>query len=244
MSISAAKLAMKYVRVHQSAMKRNKEFDLSIFYLKNILSQKYCAYSGRKFSKSGENSLSLERIDNRRGYVDGNVIPVCLCLNSLRGSKTTDNIEEDYNSILLNPQELNDVDIALETAKSFMLKDKKHKEKLMPLIQAITDRQDAHKQHLKKFGEPYLTSIFKTRIDTKIKKSVNSIYAYCKIKTPSESITPASELNFRELLAGLKKFENLTRVQKMKISVGLSLDCSLYTLLKSKIFYNMVRGKI
>lgn len=73
-------------KTKQSAESRRKEFNLTLDYMKNILRQTYCAYSGEEFSdKMGPDLMTLERWDTDKGYVIGNVIPVKHKYNNLRG---------------------------------------------------------------------------------------------------------------------------------------------------------------
>lgn len=73
-------------KTKQSAEKRHKEFNLTLGYMKNILRQTHCAYSGEPFSdKMGPDLMTLERWDTDKGYVVGNVIPVKHKYNNLRG---------------------------------------------------------------------------------------------------------------------------------------------------------------
>lgn len=74
-------------KTKQSAQSRRKEFNLTLDYMKNILRQTHCAYSGEPFSdKIGPDLMTLERWDCDKGYVMGNVIPVKHKYNSLRGN--------------------------------------------------------------------------------------------------------------------------------------------------------------
>lgn len=68
----------------ESARSRNKDFNLDRPYMENILLQTHCAYSGERFG-SGDDKMSLERWDNDKGYVKGNVVPVKLKYNLRRG---------------------------------------------------------------------------------------------------------------------------------------------------------------
>lgn len=79
-------------RTRKSAAERHKDFNLDFDYLRNILNQPVCAYSGEIFKSSGPDSLSLERWDNDKGYVKGNVIPVKAKYNHLRGCLTIDQL--------------------------------------------------------------------------------------------------------------------------------------------------------
>lgn len=104
--MNSVELAQNYVAKATNAKKRNKEFTLSLISYANIKNQKFCAYSGIEFNDS-TNIMSLERINNDVGYVDGNVIPVLYTLNNIRGDLDLQNIklrilyiEEKLNKIL------------------------------------------------------------------------------------------------------------------------------------------------
>lgn len=104
--MNSVELAQNYVAKATNAKKRNKEFTLSLISYANIKNQKFCAYSGIKFNDS-TNIMSLERINNDVGYVDGNVIPVLYTLNNVRGDLDLQSIklrilyiEEKLNKIL------------------------------------------------------------------------------------------------------------------------------------------------
>ena len=77
-----AKRRLSHTR--ESARSRGKDFNLDRAYMENILLQTHCAYSGEKFG-SGDDKLTLERWDNDKGYVKGNVVPVKLKYNLWRG---------------------------------------------------------------------------------------------------------------------------------------------------------------
>ena len=80
-------IAQRLVQTYKSASSRNKEFNLSMDYLLNIMAQDTCAYSGEKFHKEpGDHQMTLERFNNKIGYVEGNVIPVKLKYNRLRAN--------------------------------------------------------------------------------------------------------------------------------------------------------------
>lgn len=84
--ITDAIVNRRLTKTRKSAERRGKDFNLDAAYMRNILEQEVCAYSGEKFNAmSGPNSLSLERWDNKKGYIKGNVVPVKAKYNHLRG---------------------------------------------------------------------------------------------------------------------------------------------------------------
>ena len=80
-------LAKKYVNKHNSSRDRGLEFSLSLSEYKRLINRKICAYTGLRFKGGSENkwyNLTLERIDNTKGYISGNVIPVCSGINQFK----------------------------------------------------------------------------------------------------------------------------------------------------------------
>lgn len=75
-------LCKKYVHLAQSARDRKIEFNLSLKDYKNLLRRKTCPYSGKTLISHGENhNMSIDRIDNSKGYIKGNVIACDIIAN-------------------------------------------------------------------------------------------------------------------------------------------------------------------
>lgn len=84
----------KFILTSKSANSRGLDFDLTVRDVNNLCEQKYCAYSGEKFSKSkGPDSLTFERINNDKGYVRGNVVAVKTKYNVFRGNKSLEELK-------------------------------------------------------------------------------------------------------------------------------------------------------
>lgn len=82
-------VARKYQQLYTSAMKRSKEWNLSLSDVKKLITRKTCQYSGVKLTKgSGDvarfSDLTIDRLDNTRGYVKGNVYSVCHGANQIK----------------------------------------------------------------------------------------------------------------------------------------------------------------
>jgi hypothetical protein len=90
----------KYINKVDSSRKRGIEFALTFSEYRRLLSRKRCAYTGitlsfhRGQSAPTNADLTIERIDNEKGYVKGNVIVVCSAANSVKG------VLEDPNTFL------------------------------------------------------------------------------------------------------------------------------------------------
>jgi hypothetical protein len=65
------------------------DFTLSFSEFKKLFKRKTCAYSGLPLQDEN-NSIgdyrSIDRIDNQKGYVKGNVVAVCKFVNTLKGT--------------------------------------------------------------------------------------------------------------------------------------------------------------
>lgn len=75
-------VALKYLNTQISASSRGIEFNLTLSEMRNILKRKTCYYSGAKFTD--KNKLTLDRKDNKIGYVSGNVVACSHIINSMK----------------------------------------------------------------------------------------------------------------------------------------------------------------
>lgn len=93
--VPESKVASKFNQIRRSADRRGKPFNLTYAYVRNLLNQTHCAYSGLPFTEESDTRMSFERWDNQLGYVRGNVIPVMLKLNKFRDDKELDELMVD-----------------------------------------------------------------------------------------------------------------------------------------------------
>ena len=92
-------VAKKMLNLKQSADSRNIKFDLSFNTLKKMMEQKKCFYTSRQFDSKGDYALSIDRIDNKLGYIEGNVVACTVEINRKKTDITLDEIEMIYNAI-------------------------------------------------------------------------------------------------------------------------------------------------
>jgi hypothetical protein len=92
-------VAKKMLNLKQSADSRNIKFDLSFTTLKELMEQKKCFYTGRILETKGDFSLSIDRIDNKLGYVEGNVVACTVDINRKKTDITIEEIEMIYKAI-------------------------------------------------------------------------------------------------------------------------------------------------
>ena len=75
-------VAVKYIQTKISASNRGIEFKLSLSQMAKILKRKTCFYTGVELDDV--HSLSLDRKDNKLGYVEGNVVACSKLVNNLK----------------------------------------------------------------------------------------------------------------------------------------------------------------
>lgn len=92
-------VAKKMLNLKQSADSRNIKFDLSFNTLKKMMEQKKCFYTNRKLDTKGDYSMSIDRIDNRLGYIEGNVVACTVDINRKKTDITLEEIEMIYNAV-------------------------------------------------------------------------------------------------------------------------------------------------
>jgi hypothetical protein len=92
-------VAKKMINLQQSATSRNIEFDLSFETVKSLLLRTNCYYTGLKFEDEGKVSFSVDRVDSKKGYIEGNVVACSIDINSKKSNLTIDEINLIYQKI-------------------------------------------------------------------------------------------------------------------------------------------------
>jgi hypothetical protein len=94
-------VANKLHQLKDSAVRRGKEFDLTFNVVKKLLKRKTCYYTGLKFVADNNLHLTIDRIDNRKGYIVGNVVACSNWANQMKNQ-----LLEQSDSPLLNNKKL------------------------------------------------------------------------------------------------------------------------------------------
>jgi hypothetical protein len=97
--ISDLDVAKKMLKIFQSAVDRNLEFDLSFETVKSLLLYPSCFYTGKKFEDEGPFGRSFDRIDSNLGYVEGNVVACTVDINQKKANLSFEEIELLYNKL-------------------------------------------------------------------------------------------------------------------------------------------------
>jgi hypothetical protein len=90
--ITDIEVAKKMVNIHSSATSRNLEFNLSFDYVKKLLEYDTCYYTGVPFTEDGAHARSFDRLDNDKGYINGNVVACTIDINGKKNNLTVDEI--------------------------------------------------------------------------------------------------------------------------------------------------------
>lgn len=255
-----------------SATRRNKEFSLTLLYINNLMKHSVCAYTGVKFSDDplSPDYMTLERIDNSKGYVDGNVIPVRQVINTLRGSKSMSDLinqlNQERNKLELLKSEIGKNSDKFDIINNLFSSNKQIVECVNGVKNANSRINNCEKELLKVklkrekannylILKPHEESILSSISKSQIKKANNektiddflnkNYYSLPEEERNSSTIIKGSQQkikNLEDLIEGIVKFENLTWKEKQCVSVGIPLNSSLKVLLKSKLAYNIIGG--
>ena len=81
------KIAKMYVSKADNARDNGHDFQLTFNQYKALITKKRCYYSNIPFQHGDkEYGLSLDRIDNSKGYVPGNVVPCLKVVNNIKSA--------------------------------------------------------------------------------------------------------------------------------------------------------------
>jgi hypothetical protein len=89
--VSDLEVAKKMLKIYQSAVDRKLDYNLSFETVKKLMSYKNCYYTGKEFEVDGIYSMSFDRVDSAKGYIEGNVVS---CTVDINGKKSNLSIEE------------------------------------------------------------------------------------------------------------------------------------------------------
>ncbi len=93
--VTDLKVAKKLVAIATSAFDRGIEFDLSFASCKKVMTRKTCYFTGVKLTNThlDPNQCTFDRVDNNKGYIDGNVVACSQEFNSRKGNITVEDVQ-------------------------------------------------------------------------------------------------------------------------------------------------------
>jgi len=93
-------VAERYLSKIDRAKINGVDFDLSFNEFKALMNIKKCQITGKVFTTHGDNAISLDRLDNYKGYIKSNVIACTKRINTLKGNLTPSEIKAIYKLLL------------------------------------------------------------------------------------------------------------------------------------------------
>jgi hypothetical protein len=106
-------ICKKMTSIVSSGSNRNIEVNLSFTALSWVMRSKTCFFTGVKlnFTENHPHQLTVDRLDNDKGYIDGNVVACSKEFNEIKGNLTLEQIKILYKKLEskgLYPDEEND----------------------------------------------------------------------------------------------------------------------------------------
>jgi hypothetical protein len=93
-------VARKLISLEESAVRRRLRFSVSFTKLKRELKRKRCYYTGIEIDyNKPTNHISIDRIDNDKGYTDDNIVGCANSVNGFKANLTIEEIGKLYNKI-------------------------------------------------------------------------------------------------------------------------------------------------
>lgn len=225
-----------------SARKRNKDFNLSSKYIRRLMEQEVCAYSGERFDlNSVTDKMSLERFNNDFGYIEGNVIPVKIKYNSLRADLSLDELKRAQTRLAIR------INGSSKLPNSFKVTPDAYY-KIRNIVKNIKDTQKGlkkrqkHLQDLIKSGAKDTTPsviAVKARIHGanaaigNLQKGLKVIIGGpdWRVKMKS-SEAEMRYMMYDKIIKSLERLENLSFIDKMKLKRGYPLNASIFKLIR------------
>jgi hypothetical protein len=85
------------INLQQSATSRNLEYNLTFETTKRLMSYSRCYYTNVEFND--KNLFSIDRVDPKKGYIEGNVVACTIEINSKKSNLTIDEIHQLSNQL-------------------------------------------------------------------------------------------------------------------------------------------------
>jgi len=86
-------LCYKYLNLYKRASDKGLDFNLTITSVRNLKKAKKCFYTGKPFgNKENVDALTIDRVDNSKGYVIGNVVACRADINHAKSNLSVEQI--------------------------------------------------------------------------------------------------------------------------------------------------------
>lgn len=231
-------VAARLVQTSMSASRRKKDFNLTMKYLSNILSQTHCAYSGEQFGGSESDSLTLERLNNDIGYIEGNVIAVKSKYNMVRSHFSLEEI------IALRDEKAGRIVRAADHAKPVKTTPS---EVVLPIYKKQYENIEANiKRRQEHMSQPGISAEVRKSLMARIAGGYSEMERLRRISLKkaasggaviSNKASKAENAvhNYGIIIKGLQRFEKMSFIDKAKLKKGLPLEATIFQLIKGKM---------
>ena len=101
MKVTDKEVAKKFLMIEQSAESRGFKFNLTLRTIRRLLNTEKCFFTGELLNniENDSNQRTFDRINNRQGYIEGNVVACCRNINMKKGDLTVQEIQSLYNGL-------------------------------------------------------------------------------------------------------------------------------------------------
>lgn len=95
------KVCRKFLQIKTSADARGLEFNLNITSIRNLLRSKHCYFTKIELTWEPDrvNSLTIDRVDNGKGYIKGNVVACSASFNKIKNDLSVKQINQLYQGL-------------------------------------------------------------------------------------------------------------------------------------------------
>lgn len=87
-------VAKKMINLQQSSTSRQIEFDLTFETVKHLMTRTNCYYTGVPFEDDGKFAFSVDRVDSKKGYIEGNVVACTVDINSKKSNLSYEELKQ------------------------------------------------------------------------------------------------------------------------------------------------------
>jgi len=104
LQLTDIEIAQKYINKSRNAADKGHEFTLSLTEFMRLMKRKTCYYTGVHLQNeylTNANGRTLDRIDNKLGYVKGNVVTCSFYFNQLKSAIEDNNTDFTADRVLL-----------------------------------------------------------------------------------------------------------------------------------------------
>lgn len=107
-NMNDASIAKAYLNKIDNAKSRGVSFNLPLLSYINVMKAKKCYFTGLTLT---DNNRSIDRLDNKLGYVKGNVVACINFFNKLKGITENPNNDITVDIIIKGLEKVNNTDI-------------------------------------------------------------------------------------------------------------------------------------